>query len=89
MNASRQEGKLLEECDTLIDIIQQRKQIIGNKIKEGKVRWTATDKSERRNHLFFLAVLAAVHDPSFSRLSTTSFLKYVTDCASMLHLSIL
>lgn len=40
VNASRQEGKLLEECDILIDIIQQRRQIIGNKIKEGKVRWT-------------------------------------------------
>ncbi|KAL7866291.1 hypothetical protein SRHO_G00115380 [Serrasalmus rhombeus] len=37
MNASRQESKLLEECDTLIDIIQQRRQIIGTKIKEGKV----------------------------------------------------
>uniref|UniRef100_A0AAY5JZM9 E3 ubiquitin-protein ligase Midline-1 n=1 Tax=Esox lucius TaxID=8010 RepID=A0AAY5JZM9_ESOLU len=36
VNASRQEGKLMEECDTLIDIIQQRRQIIGTKIKEGK-----------------------------------------------------
>ncbi|XP_061654074.1 E3 ubiquitin-protein ligase Midline-1-like isoform X3 [Phyllopteryx taeniolatus] len=36
VNATRQEGKLLDECDTLIDIIQQRRQIIGNKIKEGK-----------------------------------------------------
>ncbi|XP_077579428.1 E3 ubiquitin-protein ligase Midline-1-like isoform X1 [Stigmatopora nigra] len=38
VNASRQEGKLLDECDTLIDIIQQRRQIIGNKIKEGKAQ---------------------------------------------------
>lgn len=38
VNASRQEGKLMEECDLLIDIIQQRRQIIGSKIKEGKVR---------------------------------------------------
>ncbi|KAK7893394.1 hypothetical protein WMY93_022546 [Mugilogobius chulae] len=38
VNASRQEGKLLEECDMLIDIIQQRKQIIGSKIKEGKTQ---------------------------------------------------
>uniref|UniRef100_A0A3Q3GPP7 E3 ubiquitin-protein ligase Midline-1 n=1 Tax=Kryptolebias marmoratus TaxID=37003 RepID=A0A3Q3GPP7_KRYMA len=38
VNASHQEGKLMEECDVLIDIIQQRKQIIGSKIKEGKVR---------------------------------------------------
>lgn len=38
VNASRQEGKLLEECDILIDIIQQRKQLIGSKIKEGKTQ---------------------------------------------------
>ncbi|MEQ2290699.1 stretch-activated cation channel mid1 [Ameca splendens] len=38
VNASRQEGKLLEECDVLIDIIQQRRQIIGSKIKEGKAQ---------------------------------------------------
>ncbi|XP_063069391.1 E3 ubiquitin-protein ligase Midline-1 isoform X2 [Engraulis encrasicolus] len=37
INAARQESKLLEECDTLIDIVQQRRQIIGSKIKEGKV----------------------------------------------------
>ncbi|MGH0144280.1 UNVERIFIED_CONTAM: hypothetical protein FKN15_046640 [Acipenser sinensis] len=36
VNASRQESKLIEECDQLIDIIQQRRQIIGTKIKEGK-----------------------------------------------------
>lgn len=29
----------MEECDLLIDIIQQRREIIGNKIKEGKVSW--------------------------------------------------
>ncbi|XP_010768225.1 E3 ubiquitin-protein ligase Midline-1 isoform X2 [Notothenia coriiceps] len=38
VNASRQEGKLLEECDVLIEIIQQRRQIIGSKIKEGKTQ---------------------------------------------------
>lgn len=37
VNASRQENKLLEECDLLINIIQQRRQIITTKIKEGKV----------------------------------------------------
>ncbi|XP_041128207.1 E3 ubiquitin-protein ligase Midline-1-like isoform X2 [Polyodon spathula] len=37
VNATRQESKLIEECDQLIDIIQQRRQIIGTKIKEGKV----------------------------------------------------
>ncbi|XP_017278082.1 E3 ubiquitin-protein ligase Midline-1 [Kryptolebias marmoratus] len=36
VNASRQENKLLEECDLLINIIQQRKQVIATKIKEGK-----------------------------------------------------
>ncbi|XP_076602414.1 E3 ubiquitin-protein ligase Midline-1 isoform X1 [Chaetodon auriga] len=36
VNASRQENKLLEECDLLINIIQQRRQIIATKIKEGK-----------------------------------------------------
>ncbi|MBN3315250.1 TRI18 ligase, partial [Atractosteus spatula] len=36
-NAARQENKLMEECDLLIEIIQQRRQIIGTKIKEGKV----------------------------------------------------
>uniref|UniRef100_A0A8D3E169 E3 ubiquitin-protein ligase Midline-1 n=1 Tax=Scophthalmus maximus TaxID=52904 RepID=A0A8D3E169_SCOMX len=38
VNASRQEGKLMEECDLLIDIIQQRRQLIGTKIKEGKAQ---------------------------------------------------
>ncbi|KAJ8255740.1 hypothetical protein COCON_G00196040 [Conger conger] len=37
VNAARQETRLLEECDLLIEIIQQRRQIIGTKIKEGKV----------------------------------------------------
>ncbi|XP_072370287.1 E3 ubiquitin-protein ligase Midline-1 isoform X2 [Scyliorhinus torazame] len=37
VNATRQEEKLTEECDQLIEIIQQRRQIIGTKIKEGKV----------------------------------------------------
>uniref|UniRef100_H2U5T6 E3 ubiquitin-protein ligase Midline-1 n=1 Tax=Takifugu rubripes TaxID=31033 RepID=H2U5T6_TAKRU len=36
VNASRQEGKLMEECDVLIDIIQRRRELIGSKIKEGK-----------------------------------------------------
>lgn len=37
VNASRQEGKLMDECDLLIEIINQRRQLIGTKIKEGKV----------------------------------------------------
>ncbi|KAK3530392.1 hypothetical protein QTP86_024425 [Hemibagrus guttatus] len=41
VNASRQEGKLMEECDILISIIQERRQIIGAKIKEGKASCSA------------------------------------------------
>lgn len=37
VNATRQECKLTEECDQLIEIIQQRRQIISTQIKEGKV----------------------------------------------------
>lgn len=37
VNASRQENKLLEECELLINIVQQRRQVIATKIKEGKV----------------------------------------------------
>ncbi|KAJ8282183.1 hypothetical protein COCON_G00047020 [Conger conger] len=36
VNASHQESKLLEECDLLIELIQERRQIISAKIKEGK-----------------------------------------------------
>uniref|UniRef100_G3NIY8 E3 ubiquitin-protein ligase Midline-1 n=1 Tax=Gasterosteus aculeatus aculeatus TaxID=481459 RepID=G3NIY8_GASAC len=36
INASKQENKLLEECDLLITIIQQRRLVIATKIKEGK-----------------------------------------------------
>ncbi|KAJ8352641.1 hypothetical protein SKAU_G00241170 [Synaphobranchus kaupii] len=36
VNASQQEGKLQEECDLLMEIIQERRQIISAKIKEGK-----------------------------------------------------
>ncbi|XP_036065579.1 E3 ubiquitin-protein ligase Midline-1 isoform X2 [Oryzias melastigma] len=36
VNASKQERKLQEECDLLVNIIQQRRQIIATKIKEGK-----------------------------------------------------
>ncbi|XP_078268565.1 putative E3 ubiquitin-protein ligase MID2 isoform X2 [Rhinoraja longicauda] len=37
VNTAIQENKLKEECDELVDIIRQRKQIIAVKIKEGKV----------------------------------------------------
>jgi len=32
------EAKLMEECDELVEIIQQRKQMIAVKIKETKVK---------------------------------------------------
>lgn len=32
------EAKLVEECDELVEIIRQRKQVIAVKIKESKVR---------------------------------------------------
>ena len=48
VNASRQENKLLEECELLINIVQQRRQIIATKIKEGKVLFIT---SLRRDNL--------------------------------------
>lgn len=33
------EAKLVEECDELVEIIRQRKQVIAVKIKESKVRF--------------------------------------------------
>ena len=36
------EAKLMEECDELVEIIQQRKQMIAVKIKETKVKHSAS-----------------------------------------------
>lgn len=62
----------MEECDLLIDIIQQRREIIGNKIKEGKVR----------QGCFFLVDLVLLFSACFSNEWTfpsyfSSFLKVV------------
>ena len=38
VNTAMHEAKLMEECDELMDIIRQRKQVIAVKIKETKVR---------------------------------------------------
>jgi hypothetical protein len=38
------EAKLMEECDELVEIIQQRKQMIAVKIKETKVNHSASVK---------------------------------------------
>ena len=37
VNTAMHESKLVEECDELVEIIRQRKQIIAVKIKESKV----------------------------------------------------
>lgn len=34
------EAKLVEECDELVEIIRQRKQVIAVKIKESKVKYS-------------------------------------------------
>lgn len=38
VNTAMHEAKLMEECDELMEIIRQRKQVIAVKIKETKVR---------------------------------------------------
>lgn len=57
VNASRQENKLLEECDLLVNIIQQRRQIITTKIKEGKVLVIDYVACFSLMHYFMLLVL--------------------------------
>lgn len=37
VNTAMHEAKLVEECDELVEIIRQRKQVIAVKIKESKV----------------------------------------------------
>lgn len=38
VNTAMHEAKLVEECDELVEIIRQRKQVIAVKIKESKVQ---------------------------------------------------
>ncbi len=38
VNTAMHEAKLVEECDELVEIIRQRKQVIAVKIKESKVK---------------------------------------------------
>lgn len=42
------EAKLVEECDELVEIIRQRKQVIAVKIKESKVRSQAPLRQHTR-----------------------------------------
>lgn len=39
VNTAMHEAKLVEECDELVEIIRQRKQVIAVKIKESKVKY--------------------------------------------------
>ncbi len=39
VNTAMHEAKLVEECDELVEIIRQRKQVIAVKIKESKVQF--------------------------------------------------
>lgn len=41
VNTAMHEAKLVEECDELVEIIRQRKQVIAVKIKESKVHTQA------------------------------------------------
>lgn len=41
VNTAMHEAKLVEECDELVEIIRQRKQVIAVKIKESKVKYRA------------------------------------------------
>lgn len=40
VNTAMHEAKLVEECDELVEIIRQRKQVIAVKIKESKVKYS-------------------------------------------------
>jgi len=40
VNTAMHEAKLVEECDELVEIIRQRKQVIAVKIKESKVTYS-------------------------------------------------
>lgn len=43
VNTAMHEAKLVEECDELVEIIRQRKQVIAVKIKESKVERLTLD----------------------------------------------
>lgn len=48
VNTAMHEAKLVEECDELVEIIRQRKQVIAVKIKESKVRTQAPSRRHTR-----------------------------------------
>lgn len=45
VNTAMHEAKLVEECDELVEIIRQRKQVIAVKIKESKVQFVSLPTS--------------------------------------------
>lgn len=51
VNTAMHEAKLVEECDELVEIIRQRKQVIAVKIKESKVqRQTRAPETEQNGN---------------------------------------
>lgn len=48
VNTAMHEAKLVEECDELVEIIRQRKQVIAVKIKESKVKYYIQQKNFKR-----------------------------------------
>lgn len=57
----------MEECDLLIDIIQQRREIIGSKIKEGKVR-----RGRSEENVSSVDVMVPFSPPYLSAMSAAS-----------------
>lgn len=48
VNTAMHEAKLVEECDELVEIIRQRKQVIAVKIKESKVKYEQFETNPKR-----------------------------------------
>lgn len=55
------EAKLVEECDELVEIIRQRKQVIAVKIKESKVGTCSRTSKTGTSLCFFLSRWLPVH----------------------------
>lgn len=55
------EAKLVEECDELVEIIRQRKQVIAVKIKESKVGTRSSTSKTGTSLCFFLSRRLPVH----------------------------
>lgn len=55
------EAKLVEECDELVEIIRQRKQVIAVKIKESKVGTRCCSSETGTSLCFFLSRWLPLH----------------------------